>query len=273
MRSGLRPTNRTNITEPITDLTEFRRFDVRGPRRAVSLRSAGAVRLFEADPDLAADIRPDAAARLRAHVIADARTLERGPWHPDDEQFSARGLFGLLVLEGVITRRVSAGRRASAELLGQGDLIRPDQADADAYAIVAQTARWSVLERAVLAVLDHDLVTGIAGLPGVLPRLAARAIDRSRALVLRLAIAQSPSMSERVHLLLWHLADRWGHREGGRVLLGLRLSQDLLSELLGAHRSSVNAALTDLADRGVIERQRGTWALCGDPPGDLLMRR
>jgi hypothetical protein len=246
--------------------------EVRSARTAVALKGAGAVRLLEADPDLGSDLPGDAVQRLRKHLIAEARTLDRGTWRPEAEDFGERALFGLLLLGGVVTRRVAAGRRHGAELLGQGDLIRPHQGDADEYAIVAQTAQWHVLETASVAVLDHDLISGLAGLPGVLPRLAARAIDRSRALVLRLAITQNPNMSERVHLLLWHLADRWGRREAGQVLLGLRLSQDLLGELLGAHRSSINAALHDLTERGAIERRAGTWALCGDPPGDLLVR-
>ncbi|MDQ3934171.1 MAG: helix-turn-helix domain-containing protein [Actinomycetota bacterium] len=244
----------------------------RAPRNAVALKPAGAVRLFEADPDLAGDVPEEIAPRLRRHVIVEVCTLERGPWQPLHEDLAGRAPFGLLVLEGALTRRVAAGRRHAAELLGRGDLIRPDQPDADEYAVVAQQARWSVLERAELALLDHDFVAGVAGIPGVLPRLAARAIDRSRALVLRLAIAQIPNMPERVHLLLWHLADRWGRREAGSVVLQLRLPQDLIAELLGAHRSSVNSALHDLAERGVIERRGVAWALCGDPPGDLLAR-
>jgi hypothetical protein len=135
--------------------------------------------------------------------------------------------------------------------------------------MVSQTAAWSVLAPTRLAVLDHDLIAGLAGVDGVLPELAGRAINRSRALVLRLAITQIPHLADRVHLMLWHLADRWGRRENGSVTVGLRLPQDLLAELVSAQRTSVNSALRGLARRGVIESRAGVWVLCGDPPGEL----
>jgi CRP/FNR family transcriptional regulator, cyclic AMP receptor protein len=238
----------------------------RGARRAVALQRAGAVRLLEADPDLSRHLTSDESARLRRHVLAEVGTLERGRWNPLAEDFGGRPLFGVLVLDGALVRRVTVGQRHGAELLGEGDLIRPHQEDADGYASVAQTAEWSVLAPARLAVLDHDLIAGLAGVDGVLPELAARALNRSRALALRLAITQIPNLAKRLHLMLWHLADRWGRQEDGCVTLGLRLPQDLLADLLSAQRTSVNAALAELVGQGAIENRDGTWALCGDPP-------
>lgn len=214
----------------------------------------------------------NALAHVTRHVLADVRSLERGRWSPAAEGFDARGLFGLLVLDGMLVRRVAVGRRYAAELLGEGDLIRPDQEDADPYATVAQSAEWRVLSPVRVAVLDHELVTGLAGLAGVLPELAGRAIQRSRALVLRGAIGQIPNLADRVHLVLWHLADRWGQRDRGAVTLRVQLDQNLLAELASAKRTSVNAALRELCDRGAVESRGGYWALWGEPPGDLLVR-
>jgi len=86
-----------------------------------------------------------------------------------------------------------------------------------------------------------------------------------------MAIAQLPSLEQRLHPLLWHLADRWGRREQGAVVISLRLTQSLLAELISAQRTSVNTALKQLIAHGTLER-RGTarWALRGDPPGHLL---
>ncbi len=71
-----------------------------------------------------------------------------------------------------------------------------------------------------------------------------------------------------------HLADRWGRREHGTVVLSLRLTQGLLAELVSARRTSVNTALKQLVAHGTLER-RGTarWALRGDPPDHLLSGR
>jgi CRP/FNR family cyclic AMP-dependent transcriptional regulator len=245
----------------------------RRARRTVTLRRTGAVRLFEAEPGLCRELDDDVAARLSRHVLAEVAVLDRGQWDPGAEELGKYPLFGLLILEGAVVRRVTVGQRHGAELMGEGDLIRPDQEDADRYAVVPQTAVWSVLAPTRVALLDHDLVAGMAGVPGVLPELAGRAIDRSRALALRLAISQIPNLADRLHLLLWHLADRWGRQENGCVRLGLRLSQDLLADLLSARRTSVNAALADLTRKGAVENRDGVWALCGDPPGELLNTR
>jgi hypothetical protein len=82
-----------------------------------------------------------------------------------------------------------------------------------------------------------------------------------------MAIAQLPSLEARIELLLWHLADRWGRRQGGKVILPVRLPQGLLAELICAHRTSVNGAIRELTRRGVIETQGvGRWALISEPP-------
>jgi CRP-like cAMP-binding protein len=235
----------------------------------VALERVGQVRLFEADPALARNLAADVVARLSPHVQAEVAVLARGNWSSHEERFDG-GLAGLLVLDGLLVRRVTVGRRHTAELLGEGDLIRPQQGDCDEYANVAQSARWTVLAPARVALLSDDLLTAVAGLDGIVSELLGRAVERSRALALRLAITQTPSMADRVHLLLWHLADRWGWREGPCVVVGVHLPQDLLADLLGAHRSSVNSALHDLVERRVIEDRRGSWALCGEPPGELL---
>jgi CRP-like cAMP-binding protein len=168
-------------------------------------------------------------------------------------------------------RRTTVANRHSAELLGQGDFLRPQQPDSDHYAIVTQQATWQALDEVHLALLSQDLINALAVLPGVLPELAARAIQRSRALALRLAIAQLPNLEQRLHLLLWHLADRWGRREHGAVTISLPLTQTLLAELISAQRTSVNTALKHLIAHGTVQRHAtNRWALRTDPPGHLL---
>ncbi|HEV2753804.1 MAG TPA: helix-turn-helix domain-containing protein [Solirubrobacteraceae bacterium] len=204
-------------------------------------------------------------------AVAEVRSLAPGTWDPAEDPSVSRTPYGFLVVEGALVRRIAVGSRHSAELLGEGDFLRPQTPDSDEYAIVTQRASWQVLDEVHLALLSEDLIGALAVLPGVLPELAARAVQRSRSLALRLAIAQLPNLEQRLHLLLWHLADRWGRQERGAVVLSLRLTQGLLAELVRAQRTSVNAALKHLVAQGTIER-RGTahWALPGDPPGHLL---
>ncbi len=118
-----------------------------------------------------------------------------------------------------------------------------------------------------MAVLDDDLVAGLAGLRRVLAELNRRTLLRSRALALRLALVEEPCLETRLELLLWHLADRWGRREADASVLLLPLNRDFVAELASAHPSAVGRALERLAKRGRLDRRPdGAFALLGDPP-------
>ena len=60
---------------------------------------------------------------------------------------------GLLVLRGLLIRRVGVGGGFGAELLGQGDLLRPWQGEG-AQSTLSPTTGWHVLEPVRIAVLD-----------------------------------------------------------------------------------------------------------------------
>jgi CRP/FNR family transcriptional regulator, cyclic AMP receptor protein len=228
------------------------------------------MRVLAADPDLARFLHPAQAQVARRYVVAEVRSLEGGCWRAHDDPAVAKATFGLLVLEGVLARRAEVGRRGSLELLGFGDVLCPDLADCDAYPNVPQRGRWRVLISARMAVLDDDLVAGLAGLRQVLAELNRRAFLRSRALALRLALVKEPCLETRLELLLWHLADRWGRREADASVLSLPLNRDLVAELANAHPSAVGRALERLSQRGrFIRRPDGAFALLGDPPATV----
>jgi hypothetical protein len=88
---------------------------------------------------------------------------------------------------------------------------------------------------------------------------------RERLLTSQLALAQIPSVEQRLHLLLWLLADRWGRRTPNGVLLPLRLSQETLAQLIAARRQSVNAALQRLLSRQAVSRGAGGLVLLAPP--------
>ncbi len=87
-----------------------------------------------------------------------------------------------------------------ALLLGSGDVLCPDLADGDAYASVPQRGSWRVLVPVRMAVLDDDLVAGLAGLRWVLAELNRRTLLRSRALALRLALVEEARLETRLEL-------------------------------------------------------------------------
>jgi CRP/FNR family transcriptional regulator, cyclic AMP receptor protein len=75
---------------------------------------------------------------------------------------------------------------------------------------------------------------------------------RSHSLLIRLAIAEHPQIARRVHLVLWHLADRWGRPEERGVLLPINLSRVALADLVCSTRESVSRSLGELERRGAV---------------------
>jgi CRP-like cAMP-binding protein len=86
--------------------------------------------------------------------------------------------------------------------------------------------------------------------------------------LIHMAIAHHARVDARLELLLWHLADRWGRvtREG--VLLPLRLTHELLADLVAAQRPSVTLSLQNLERSGRVARRDGHIYLLGSPPGE-----
>jgi CRP/FNR family transcriptional regulator, cyclic AMP receptor protein len=175
---------------------------------------------------------------------------------------------GLLVLDGLAASRVSLHGRCGLELLGEGDLLSTSPGD-DAWPGLPVASRCSVLAPLRVAVLDREFVERhVARYPELATVLVERAVRRSRNLAVQLAIVNQPRVEDRLHLLLWHLASRWGRVGKGEVLLDLRLTHAVLAELVAARRPSVSQALSSLAGRGIVRRAGRGWALTRHPGGD-----
>ena len=225
--------------------------------------------VLDVDPELARDLSPEGARAARPVALAVVRTLEPGPWEPPGKLDQPPGSLGLLVLDGLLTREVSVFNRSCAELLGKGDLLRPWDYEDGAEAPVPSTARWTVVEPTRLAVLDRRVAYAISPWPELTGALIGRAVRRSRASTLALAISHLPRVSLRLLVLLWTLADRWGRVEPDGVALPLPLTHALLACLAGAQRPPVTTALSERAQLGlVVRRADRTWLLRGSPPED-----
>src|SRR5947208_10974645 len=115
---------------------------------------ADEILLLDADPDLARGLSPERAEAARERVRASVATVGRGPWDIAEATARAGGGFGLLLVEGLMVRRVTLAHRACAELLGSGDLLRPWLEDGE-HTVMPFRARFTVLEPLRLAVLDR----------------------------------------------------------------------------------------------------------------------
>jgi hypothetical protein len=224
------------------------------------------VRVFEALPNLLDGLAPRD-ARMAWHVgVAGSAILPEGHWSPPSRGALGPGALGLLVLDGVLTRSVRLDGHQTPELVGAGDLLRPWEADAVA-GFVEVDARWKVIDRATVALLDERFAERVCAVPGVCAALFARTVQRSRWLAFHAALAQLRRAEPRVLLLLWHLADRWGRVTPRGIHVPLRLTHALLARLVCLRRPTVSAAIGQLARAGEVGRNSDrTWMLTGAPP-------
>ena len=84
-----------------------------------------------------------------------------------------------------------------------------------------------------------------------------------------MAILHQPRIDVRLHMLLWELAERWGHVHRDGVHLPLRLTHAMLAELVAARRPTVTKALGELAARSAAVWSGDHWLLSGSPPSEL----
>jgi CRP/FNR family transcriptional regulator, cyclic AMP receptor protein len=179
------------------------------------------------------------------------------------------GGIGLLVLSGLLIRHVGIRGRFGAELLGEGDLLRPWQYEHDSPLLPLETG-WAVIHPARVAVLDMSFLRHVSTYPELATCFVSRATQRSRNLAVNMAIVHQARVDVRLRMLLWHLAGRWGRVRSDGTVVPLRLTHAVLSELVAARRPTVTSALSDLTRRGCVRGTRDGWLLYGDPPVELL---
>ncbi len=233
--------------------------------RPRGMRRPPVVRILEHDPDLAPDLREEDFQEACDASLAQVGFLERGPWNPVPEQFRPANL-GLLVLDGLLARRVTLGHRTCAEVLGPGDILRPWVTTRHEDSIRSDV-NWVVVQRARIAMLDRNFIARVARWPEVIAGIGNRSMLRAHWLAFHLAVCHMRRVDERLLVVLWHFADRWGRVRPDGVVIELPFTHRLLASIIGAQRPSVSTALTQLASRGAIERLPDrSWLLRGDPP-------
>jgi CRP/FNR family transcriptional regulator, cyclic AMP receptor protein len=229
------------------------------------------VYLLNVEPDLAEGLNPHERAAAARVLAVPSHVLQPGPWEPHDEPGDTHPVVGILLLDGMVTRDLLFAGRTTTELLGAGDILRPWDDDV-AFDPLPIAASWHVHARARVAILDTRVAIAAGRWPSIATALHARHVRRARSLAFQRAIAQLPRVDDRMLVLLWSLAERWGRvsREGVRVPVGL--PHRTLATLVGARRPSVTTALTGLMRDGLVERTDDGWLLHGDPD-EVLSRR
>jgi hypothetical protein len=221
------------------------------------------VSVLEVDPELGESLETEAAALARRHVLARVERAERGVWDPERTGEWARTGVGLLIIDGLVLRELALVGRETAELLGPGDVLRPYDHD-EGFEALPVHAEWHVCEPASFAVLDHRFGSVAGRWPELLDALLGRAMKRSRRLAVQLAISRVTRVDERLLIILWKLAERWGRVSPDGVRLPVAVTHETLARLVGARRPSVTTALGRLSRLGMVERVRGGWLLHGE---------
>src|SRR3954465_7458872 len=230
---------------------------------------AGWVPLLQVDGELAQRL-PDATVAAATNLaIAPTEWLDPGEWHPrppaDEDRASH---LGLLVIDGFLARRVRVLDRPATELLGPGDLLLPWEPDrAEPF---SAGARWEVLEQARIAVLDRRFTALLGRWPDITAALVGRAVSRSRAFALSIAIGQLVGVELRLLVLLWHIAQRWGVETDDGTVLPMHLTHELLGSLISAQRATVTRALGRLTEDGSVSRRDDALLVVhGEPPAQF----
>lgn len=222
--------------------------------------------LLDLDPDLGESLDAERRELARRHLTVRLARVDVGEWNTTVDALGSPAGLGLLIVEGLAIRRVSLGHRAAAELLGSGDILRPWEDDGE-HVAYPFSAGFRIVSALTFAVLDEEATHKLMHFPEIVSELMGRVMSRSRRVAGHLVIAQLASVDMRLHVALWHVADRFGKVSSEGVIVPLTLTHEALGLIVGARRPSVTAALGRLAARELVVRHdEGGWLLRGDAP-------
>ena len=105
--------------------------------------------------------------------------------------------------------------------------------------------------------------------PELASPLVGRAMQRARNLAVNMAIVHQARVDVRLHMLLWHLAGRWGRVRSEGTVLRMRLTHSVLADLVAARRPTVTSAISELVRGGLVRASGDEWLLLGEPPSEL----
>ena len=142
--------------------------------------SQESVLVLDEDRALGDVVPPEALERARRASVAAVLSRPAGPWGGGRDSEIARGGFGLLLLDGLLVRRVGVGGRFGAELLAAGDLLRPWQHDGAAEVLPFEMA-WRIVAPGPPGGARHPLGGPHGALPGTSPASSPAARSTARA--------------------------------------------------------------------------------------------
>ncbi len=213
---------------------------------------------------------PGARAEAQSLIRARVFRVAKGAWQPPDID---HGAMGLLLLRGLMVRRLRLGTASSSEIVGPSDIIRPWETDL-IPALMLTLTEWRVLEEAHVALLDGQVTSLIGRYPELSAAVGGRLLRRARSLAFLMAAQHFLRVEDRVLAALWHLASMWGKVTPEGTVVPFRLTHEMLAAIVGAQRPTTTMALRALGRQGLVERNEARfYVLIGDPPDWSRERR
>jgi len=211
--------------------------------------------LLDVDEELAATVPEDDRDEARRMLVGAAAQLPCGPARPYDLAHIA----ALYVAEGVLLREVTLGTVGLPEVIGGGDFLRPRPVtDALGWGAVSLQA----IEPVTLLALDERFVEATARWPALRALIEQRGAERHHRALLIGAIGHLPRVDQRVVALLWLFATEWGRVAAEGLVVPFPLTHATIGRFIGAARSTVTLAVTELTTEGLIcRRPDGAWLL------------
>ena len=234
------------------------------PVRAADPAGAPATSLIlEEDPELAQGLPPDQRRAATALFRAEVVSVNRPRWQPPD--YEPTITYGLMVLDGLMGRRVHVGKAVATELLGPGDILRPWD-EPTLWEMIPPELDWRVFRPTRLAVLDERITALIGRRHELVISFSGRLLRRARSIAYLTAVSHLNRVEDRLIATLWHIASSWGRVGPEGVSVPFHLTHEVLGEILGAQRPSVTIAVRRLQRRQQVKRTSGGgYLLIGDP--------
>lgn len=144
-------------------------------------------------------------------------------------------------------RRIVVGVAGPRDIIGVGGLLGQERHELSAWALTKVHAQHLAKAACERLVREPSLLTGQFLL----------ALARQVKVLRRYShyVAAHAGVRERLAALLLELGERFGQRIGPKgVRIELKLSCELLGQMIDSHRSTVDLELIELEQRGLIER-------------------
>jgi CRP/FNR family transcriptional regulator, cyclic AMP receptor protein len=214
-------------------------------------------RVLELDPDLGSGLAREEWPAATQAVLGVLDEHAPGPWEPSVDLGDR--LAGLIV-GGLLVSHLALSETTSAELLTAGDVLLPDACPPVSF--LTARADCLVLEPVQVVWLGSNFERAACRWPQLSRALMQRVHWRARRAALLQTIGQLTRIDDRVLVLLWHLAERFGRVGGDGVVVPVRLTHRTIARLVGARRPSVTTAISALQRRRIVERRAdGAWVL------------